>query len=176
VTILLISLFALDKESKAIILDNKTPKVGEQSPPFILPGSNNTDKIKENWSLNDFRGTWLIVYFYPRDFTNGCTIEARNFNKLLPYFAENNAKIVGISADTVLDHNSFCTSEELDFPLLSDISGDTSKRYGSWEKPFSARNTFLIDPSGVIRYKWISVRPYKHGNEVLSTLITLQKS
>jgi peroxiredoxin Q/BCP len=121
-------------------------------------------------SLTDFAGQWLVLYFYPRDFTGGCTIEARGFQKDLEAFQQAGAQVVGISADDPDSHAEFCGSESLAFPLLSDPAGTVSKRYGSWIAPFSQRHTFLIDPQGVLRSSWVAVRPSGHSQEVLATL------
>lgn len=121
-------------------------------------------------SLADFAGQWLVLYFYPRDFTGGCTLEARGFQRDLATYASLNTAIVGISADRPDQHSSFCESEGLAFPLLSDPDGQVSKRYGSWIPPFSQRHTFLIDPQGVIREHWLGVRPGVHSQEVLEAL------
>ena len=84
--------------------------------------------------------------------------------------------MVGISADSVDDHTSFCASEELNFPLLSDPDGSVSKAYGSWMAPYSLRHTFLIDPNGVLRDRWVAVRPTGHAQDVLDSLLNLQNN
>ena len=90
-----------------------------------------------------------MLYFYPRDFTSGCTIEAHGFQDALTDFQGHNCEIAAISADSVDDHESFCTSEGLGFTLLSDPDGAVSRDYGSWMAPYSLRHTFLIDPEGL---------------------------
>jgi peroxiredoxin Q/BCP len=125
-------------------------------------------------SLHDLRGRWLALYFYPKDFTGGCTLEARGFQRDLPSFHRLGADVVGISADGVDDHAAFCDSEGLVFPLLSDPGGVVSQRYGSWIAPYSQRHTFLIDPEGVVRARWVAVRPSGHSQEVLEELRRLQ--
>ena len=95
---------------------------------------------------------------------------------MVPLFLKNNSEVVGISADSVNDHESFCTSEGLDFPLLSDPDGTISKAYGSWMAPYSLRHTYLIDPEGVLRQRWTAVRPQGHAQEVLDRLINLQNN
>lgn len=144
---------------------------GINVPDFELEGSSQRDPTKQHWALNDFRGQWLILYFYPRDFTGGCTIEARGFATFLDRYQDLNAAVVGVSADSVDDHASFCSSEGLDFPLLSDPDGRVSKAYGSWMAPYSLRHTFLIDPQGKLRRRWTAVRPSGHAQEVLDELI-----
>lgn len=116
------------------------------------------------------------MYFYPRDFTGGCTIEARGFESLHDDFLAAGAEVVGVSADSLDDHASFCESEGLSFPLLSDADGMVSKAYGSWMAPYSLRHTFLIDPSGILRKRWVAVRPSGHAREVLDVIADLQKN
>jgi len=150
--------------------------IGDVVPTFELPGSSRSDKDRSLWSLSDFQGEWLALYFYPRDFTGGCTIEARGFQTLHQRFQQAGAQVVGISADSVDDHTSFCASEELSFPLLSDPDGTVSKAYGSWMAPYSLRHTFLIDPNGVLRERWVAVRPTGHAQEVLDSLLNLRNN
>ena len=149
---------------------------GVDAPDFTLEGSSQLESDKQSWTLADFRGQWLVAYFYPRDFTGGCTIEARGFAKLLDRYRELGAAVVGISADSVDDHASFCSSEGLDFPLLSDPDGTVSKAYGSWMAPYSLRHTFLIDPDGKLQKRWVAVRPSGHAQEVLDELINQQQA
>lgn len=125
--------------------------------------------------LEDFRNQWLVLYFYPRDFTSGCTLEARGFQRDLDQFRRRGARVVGVSADDSSEHASFCGSEGLRFPLLSDPGGSVSQRYGSWIAPFSQRHTFLIDPEGILRARWSAVRPTGHSREVLAELERLQQ-
>jgi len=123
-----------------------------------------------NIKLNDFQGKWLVMYFYPKDFTAGCTLEAKGFSELKKDFSKNNAEIVGISADNQNSHESFCSEKSINYTLLSDPEGIISDKYGSWIPPFSDRNTFLISPEGEISYRWISVLPINHAKEVLNVL------
>ena len=149
---------------------------GEPVPSFDLPGSSRLEPDRQIWRLSDFKGKWLAIYFYPRDFTGGCTIEARGFQTLHQTFLDADAEVLGISADSVDDHESFCASEELNFPLLSDPDGVVSKAYGSWMAPYSLRHTFLIDPQGILRQRWVAVRPSGHAAEVLDALRNLQNN
>ena len=110
------------------------------------------------------------MYFYPKDFTTGCTIEAKGFTDLKNKFSKYNAEIVGISADSEESHDSFCNSKAINYTLLSDSNGIVSEKYGSWIPPYSDRNTFLISPKGRIIYRWISVAPINHAKEVLKVL------
>ncbi len=151
------------------------PPINEKAPSFELYGFSPLNKNKENWSLLDFKNKWLVLYFYPKDFTVGCTLEAKSFQSLSNEFELRNTKIVGISNDNGESHKSFCASEKLSYILLTDFDGKTSSDYGSWNAPFSKRNTFLIDPHGIIKYKWIGVNPIRHANDVLSKLKQIQE-
>ena len=164
------------KPGQARALGGVVLNTGEAVPDFVLPGSSQSEPDRDQWSLNGFKGRWLALYFYPRDFTGGCTLEARGFEALHDQYRAANAEIVGISADSVDDHESFCASEDLSFPLLSDPDGTVSKAYGSWMAPYSLRHTFLIDPDGVLRERWVAVRPTGHAREVLDSLVNLQNN
>lgn len=166
---------------QALALGGTLPALDAPAPDFSLegvtpsPGAKETgDPLPVRRSLADYRGEWLVLYFYPRDFTSGCTIEARGFQSTLPQFRAQQARIVGISADSSEDHAAFCGSEGLRYTLLSDPGGQVSKAYGSWLAPFSQRHTFLIDPEGVLRQIWTAVRPSGHADEVLAELKRLQ--
>ncbi len=150
-------------------------RLGKSAPNFILNGFNNSNPNQRKYSLDNFLGKWLILYFYPKDFSSGCTIEAKGFQDNLIKYKKLNSSIVGISADNEEDHESFCTSAKLEYLLLSDTTGEISKSYDSWLEPYSKRNTFLINPKGVVVYKWIGVRPIGHAQEVLHELIKQQK-
>ena len=157
-------------------LGGQAPQTGIKAPDFDLPGFSPVQPDQKHWSLTDFQGRWLVLYFYPRDFTSGCTIEAHGFQDALPAFKRKGAEVVAISADSLSDHESFCSSEELKFPLLSDPDGVVSKAYGSWMAPYSMRHTFLIDPESVLQAVWTGVRPVGHANEVFTRLNQLQTS
>tara|TARA_Y100001968_G_C19262961_1_gene670221 strand:- start:257 stop:811 length:555 start_codon:yes stop_codon:yes gene_type:complete len=150
-------------------------RIGGKAPFFLLNGYNKNNTKKKQWSLDYFSKKWLILYFYPKDFSSGCTLEAKNFQDNLSEFNKLNASIVGISADNEEDHESFCTSAKLGYTLLSDTNAEISKLYDSWLDPYSKRNTFLINPEGIVVYKWIGVRPLGHAQEVLEELIKQQK-
>lgn len=104
-------------------LGGTSPEIGIKAPDFDLLGFSSVNPDQNHWSLTSLQGRWLVVYFYPRDFTSGCTIEAHGFQEALPEFKKQRAEVVAISADSVSDHESFCSSEELKFPLLSDPDG-----------------------------------------------------
>ena len=117
----------------------------------------------------------MILYFYPKDFSSGCTLEAKEFQDNFSKFKKLNSCVVGISADNEEEHESFCTSAKLGYTLLSDKTGEISKSYDSWLDPYSKRNTFMINPKGIVVYKWIGVRPIGHAQEVLEELIKQQR-
>lgn len=150
------------------------PAVNEPAPDFSLKSDQGKDT-----SLKDFHGKWVVLYFYPKDFTSGCTIEAQNFQRDLAKYEAKNAAIVGVSVDTAESHKEFCTKEKLDFRLLSDPEGKVSQIYNSVMEykgaTLSARNTFLIDPHGKLVKVFSPVKPMGHSEEVLAALDELQR-
>jgi peroxiredoxin Q/BCP len=121
----------------------------------------------------------VVLYFYPKDFTSGCTLEAKNFQADLAKYEKANAVIVGVSVDSAESHKSFCAKEGLSFKLLSDPDAQVSSQYGSVMEyngaKLSARNTFLVDPEGKIAKVFMGVKPSGHSEEVLASLNSLQK-
>ncbi|MEO0802138.1 MAG: peroxiredoxin [Cyanobacteria bacterium J06642_2] len=146
------------------------PHEGEPAPEFALADESGTVR-----HLDDWHGHWVILYFYPKDFTSGCTIEARRFQQDLPQYEAINATVVGVSADSVDSHRKFCDAEGLKFPLLSDTAGEASAAYGSWMGDIALRNTFLIDPDGILRAIDPIVTPSLHSREVLQQLRQFQQ-
>ena len=149
-------------------------KVGDQAPDFETVNDQN-EKVK----LTDLRGKRVVLYFYPKDFTSGCTLEAHNFQRDLAKYVAMNAVVLGVSVDTAESHKSFCAKEGLSFKLLSDTDAKTSDAYGSVMEyngaKLSARNTFIIDPQGKVAQVFLKVKPATHSEEVLAALATLQK-
>ena len=150
----------------ALALGGKQPPLGEPAPEFTLPTNTGDGEI----SLSDYRGQWIVAYFYPQDFTSGCTLEARRFQQDLPKYIARNVQILGVSVDDVNSHAEFCDAEGLKFPLLADVDGTVSKAYGSWLGTMSLRHTYLIDPQGILREIFLGVRPSIHSQEVLTRL------
>jgi len=152
----------------------EAPVAGTKAPDFTLKSQEG-----KNVSLHDFKGKWVVLYFYPKDFTQGCTIEAHNFQADQPKYDKVNAAIVGVSVDTVDSHQQFCTKENLTFKLLADEKKEVVNSYGSVQKfgdnEVAARNTFLVDPQGMIRKVFLKVNPNPHSAEVLTALAELQK-
>ncbi|HTC46860.1 MAG TPA: peroxiredoxin [Candidatus Aquilonibacter sp.] len=149
------------------------PATGAPAPSFSLPSQEGAQV-----SLDQFKGKWVVLYFYPKDFTSGCTIEAHNFQRDIDKYTQKNAAIVGVSVDNVDSHKSFCTKEGLNFKLLADPDHKVVQEYGSVMEyngmTIAARNTFLIDPTGVIRKVYLKVSPQGHSDEVLADLQQLQ--
>ncbi len=154
----------------ALALGGPQVPIGDPAPSFTLPANGEEGQI----SLDDYRGQWVVLYFYPKDFTPGCTLEAQRFQRDLPEFIARNAQVVGVSADDVSSHVEFCDAEGLKFPLLADVDGSVSQAYGSWMRPMSMRHTYVIDPEGVMRERFLGVRPAIHSQEVLARLDELQ--
>src|SRR3954454_10284334 len=150
------------------------PQAGQPAPDFTLPSHDGTEG-----SLKDFRGKYVVLYFYPKDKTTGCTIEAHNFQRDLPKYDQANAVIVGVSVDTTTSHKEFCAEQSLTFKLLSDSDKKVVEQYGSMMEmkgnKIAARNTFLIDPQGKIVKEWTGVKPQTHSEEVLEALNSLPK-
>ncbi len=150
------------------------PAAGSPAPAFTLT-SNEGQPVK----LADYRGKWVVLYFYPKDFTSGCTLEAHNFERDLKKYEALGAVILGVSVDSAASHKDFCTKEGLSFKLLSDPEGKVSGEYGSLTNygvtTLSARNTFLIDPEGKVAKVFLSVKPAPHSDEVLAALGALEK-
>jgi peroxiredoxin Q/BCP len=161
-------------QNSASAADDALPAVGQSAPTFTLPS-----QTGESVSLDSYRGKWVVVYFYPKDMTTGCTIEAHNFQRDLSKFEAENAVILGVSVDTVDSHKQFCTKDGLTFHLLADPEHKVVDEYGSLGHfgafTIANRNTFLIDPHGKIVKVWTKVDPSHHSEEVLAALNELKK-
>jgi thioredoxin-dependent peroxiredoxin len=178
-SVLLISFVILAALAMVFLLLGKSkhaaPAAGIAAPDFALNSQDGRPV-----SLSDHRGKWVVLYFYPKDFTPGCTIEAHNFQRDLAQFEARNAVILGVSTQDEKTHEQFCAKEGLNFKLLADTKSAVSSRYGSVINlavtRLSARHTFLIDPVGTIRKVWLDVTPARHSAELLDALSELQRS
>lgn len=150
------------------------PEPGNPAPDFALPDAEGTVH-----RLADFAGRWLVLYFYPKDLTSGCTTEAVEFSALMPQFAEQEAAVVGVSRDTPDTHAKFIRKNELTVLLLSDPERVAHMAYGAWrlkraygkESEGAVRSTFLIDPTGVLFQAWPKVaKTAGHAQAVLTAL------
>jgi peroxiredoxin Q/BCP len=148
-------------------------QTGATAPDFSLPSQEDTQV-----SLSQFKGKWVVLYFYPKDMTSGCTLEAHNFQRDLPKYDALNAVVLGVSLDTVESHKTFCTKDSLTFKLLADPDHKVIDAYGvpiSGMGPikFANRDTFLISPQGKIVKVWTGVKPADHSEEVLGAIASL---
>ncbi len=155
--------------------DPAMPAVGSMAPDFTL-----SSQEGKSVSLHDYKGQWVVLYFYPKDFTSGCTIEAHNFERDQAQYTAKKAAILGVSVDTVDSHQQFCTKESLTFKLLADPDKAVVTKYASTmtfgKNVVAARNTFLIDPTGKIRKVFVKVDPNPHSTELLAAIDELKKS
>jgi peroxiredoxin Q/BCP len=146
---------------------------GDKAPEFCLP-----DKDKAKVCLKDFKGRWTVLYFYPKDNTSGCTLEAIHFTNARKDFEKLNAVILGISPDSPESHCKFAEKHELGINLLSDPEHKVLESFGVWQKKSMygrefwgvVRSTFLVDPKGRIRQVWPKVKVAGHADEVLDQL------
>jgi peroxiredoxin Q/BCP len=150
------------------------PAEGQAAPAFSAK-----DERGATVKLEDYQGKYVVLYFYPKDFTSGCTLEARNFQRDLPKYEDAGAAILGVSFDTSESHQEFCAKEGLSFKLLADTDGAISTAYGSVMEykgsKLSARNTFIIGPDGKVAKVFTAVKPPTHSEEVLAALGELKK-
>ena len=153
--------------------DAAMPAVGQSAPTFTLPSQDGTPI-----SLDQYKGKWVVLYFYPKDMTTGCTIEAHKFQDAQGDFAAKNAVILGVSVDSTDSHKQFCAKDGLTFHLLSDTSHSVVSEYGSLGNfngvSIAMRNTFLINPQGKIAHVWVKVNPTTSASDVLTWLSTPQ--
>ncbi len=154
-------------------------KIGDKAPEFTLQ-----DAEKKNVGLGDFKGKWVVLYFYPKDNTPGCTTEAIQFTAHIAEFRKMNAEVLGVSSDTCESHQQFMVKFDLGIILLSDPEHKVLERYSAWgEKKMAGkifmgieRSTVLVDPQGTIAWHWPKVKPDGHAEEVIAKLKELQSS
>jgi len=155
---------------------NRMLTIGDKAPALSLPNQDNVEI-----SLRDLEGKWIVLYFYPKDSTPGCTTEACDFTAALPSFEDLNAVVLGISPDSATSHQKFIAKQKLEITLLSDVNTEVAQSYGVWQlKKFCGkeymgivRSTFLIDPSGKIAKLWSNVKVKDHASEVKKALESL---
>ncbi|MBI5093247.1 MAG: thioredoxin-dependent thiol peroxidase [Candidatus Hydrogenedentes bacterium] len=159
-------------------VDSAIPDAGAMAPVFdLLAGDGRRVKLR------DFKGRPVVIYFYPKDDTPGCTVEAKEFGDSMPEFDELGATVLGISPDNTASHCKFASKYDLTFPLLSDTEHAVAEKYGVWvEKSMYGRRymgvqraTFLIDGAGRIAQAWPKVKPEGHAEQVLDAVRALQK-
>ena len=153
----------------------KQPAAGTAAPDFSLTTGDGSQV-----SLKEYRGKWVVLYFYPKDFTSGCTLEAKNFQRDLAKYEQAGAIVLGVSVDSAQSHKDFCAKEGLNFKLLADPDATVSAQYGSTMEyqgaKMAARNTFIINPKGEIAKIYTGVKPLDHSEQVLKDLAQMQKS
>jgi peroxiredoxin Q/BCP len=168
-------LFPLALGLAACRTDVAPPAVGDEAPGFLLVSNEGTEV-----DLADYRGQWVVLYFYPKDFTSGCTTEARNFQRDIAQYEVMNAVVLGVSTDDADSHAEFCAQEGLSFKLLADTQGIVSESYGSLREAGPARsamrNTFVIGPDGRVAHVYLGVDPDTHSETVLADLGRLQSA
>lgn len=153
-------------------------EIGKKAPEFSL-----ADQTGKTHTLTEYNGKWIVLYFYPKDLTPGCTIEACNFRDNIARLSGVGAVVLGVSADPVKRHAKFAETEKLNFPILSDESHDMLNAYGVWQQKSMmgkkymgiVRTTVLIDPAGVIQKIYDKVKVTGHVDEVIGDLATLSK-
>jgi len=157
----------------------RSPVESQPAPLFVLRDENGRPV-----SLTGLRGKWVVLYFYPKDDTPGCTCQATEFTELLFQFRDMNATVCGVSGDSCESHLAFIKKHDLGIPLLSDPSHETMRRYGAWVRSTLGsrsyerviRMTYLIDSKGRVRYHWPEVIPTGHAERVRDKLAQLQKA
>lgn len=155
---------------------NQIALLGNPAPQFIL--KDETGKLR---AISDYIGSWVILYFYPKDMSSGCTLEAQEFRDHEYEISDLNAVVLGISTDDVKSHKKFCSEQNLNFTLLSDPDGEVCRLYDVWREKsiFGAkhqgieRTTFLIAPDGKVAKLYSNVKPIGHAEKVLADLKTL---
>ena len=153
----------------SLVMAAELPQVGQKAPGVSLPSQDGSTV-----SLKDFHGKWVVLYFYPKDMSQGCTIEAHNFQNAQKDFDAKNAVILGVSVDSVDSHQEFCAKDGLTFHLLSDPDHSVVSAYGSLGgrngMVMASRNTFLINPEGKIAQVWTKVNPATAASDVLAAI------
>ncbi|OHC67276.1 MAG: peroxiredoxin [Rhodocyclales bacterium RIFCSPLOWO2_02_FULL_63_24] len=151
----------------------EVPAIGSAAPGFSLPDQDGAPRRLAEW-----RGRWVVLYFYPRDDTPGCTTEACNFRDDISLITALGAQVVGISVDDSVSHKAFAEKYRLPFPLLADATAAVARQYGALSDwlvlKMAKRYTFIVDPAGRIAKVYLSVDPARHAQEIVADLKTLQ--
>ncbi len=153
-------------------------EVGDSATNFCL-----ADEAGDEHCLDNFKGKWVVLYFYPKDNTSGCTLEAKDFSSVVTDFEKLNTEIIGVSPDSTKSHQNFISKHNLKVRLLSDPEHKTLEKYGAWQKKKLygrefmgvVRSTYLINPEGKIEYVWPKVKVKGHVDAVKEKLTELQK-
>lgn len=168
----LVTLFATSTAGYAM---DKELRIGDAAPDFSL-----TDQDGKLQRLSDYREHWVVLYFYPKDDTPGCTKEACSFRDDYLKLSRLNARVLGISIDNAESHAAFSSKYHLPFPLLADTNGEVARAYGSYFSfgplKFARRHTFIVDPTGKVARIYRKVLPGKHSDQITHELSELQKS
>lgn len=168
--ILLIALLGF----RSVSIAATTPKIGDKAPNFNLP-----DAKGEMLSLASLQGNWVVLYFYPKDDTPGCTKEACSFRDDLHKLEKLGAKVVGVSVDNGNSHSEFAKKYKLPFPLLSDKDGLVASQYGALSNfvfiKIAKRYTFLISPDGILQKTYLSVDTSRHSQQIIDDLTAIQQ-
>ena len=157
--------------------DLKQLRIGDKAPEFEAKSTNKTI------SLVDYKGKYLVLYFYPKDSTPGCTVQANEFSKLYDEFKKIDVEIIGVSRDTMLSHHNFCDKENITFPLISDTEGEVCNLYGVLQEKMNfgkkyigiVRSTFIIGKDQTIHKVWNSVKASGHAAKVLDAVEALKE-
>lgn len=151
----------------------ETPEVGQPAPGFTLPDQEGTVK-----SLSDYQGQWVVLYFYPKDDTPGCTAEACNFRDDIMQLKALGAQVLGVSTDSAKSHAKFAAKYNLPYPLLADAEGKVADQYGAYMSlgpiKFAKRHSFIIDPQGKLAKVYRDVKPKRHSDRIIADLKQLQ--
>nr|WP_277602802.1 peroxiredoxin [Acinetobacter sp. NIPH 1852] len=176
-SLILLSAPSLSSAQNTLFSKQNTPQkewVGQSAPDFKLQ-----DQSGKWHTLSQYKGKWVVLYFYPKDNTAGCTEEANQFKSLYPQFLKSNAVVLGVSLDDVASHQKFSEKLGLPFPILADEKGTLASKFGIVRNlgitKIAKRESFLIDPQGAILYHYTSVNTQTHADQVLKDLNTAQK-
>ncbi len=170
-----VTLACLLAVSPALAIAAGLAPVGSSAPDFTLPSQE-----EKQVSLSDYKGKWVVLYFYPKDQTSGCTLEAHNFQRDLAKYEALNAVVLGVSLDTVESHKAFCTKDSLTFKLLADPDHKAIDSYGvpvrsAGNIRYAERTTFLISPDGKVVKEWKVADIQSHSGDVLGSIQSLKQ-